>query len=109
MVKGCDILDVIRRIRDLMDERGWTEYRLAKNSSLSPSTIANIFRRNTVPGITTLESICGAFGISLSQFFAEGDFVPLTPEQAELLKKWSLLSQSRKDALIHLLDEMSEL
>ncbi len=101
-------MDVIQRIRGLMDERGWTEYRLAKNCKLPKSTITNIFYRNTIPSVMTLEIICDAFGISLSQFFSEGDFVALTPEQVDLLKKWSLLSKSKKEALIHLMDELGK-
>ena len=73
-------MDTHSRLRQLMAERGWTAYRLAKESGLSESTLANIFKRNTVPSISTLESVCSAFGISLAQFFAEGDIVELTPE-----------------------------
>ena len=68
-------MDVNGRIRELLNERNWTEYKLAKESGLSQSTISNIFKRNTVPSISTLELICGGFGISLSQFFSEGDMV----------------------------------
>ena len=77
-------MDTHERLRQLLDERGWTEYRLAKNCGLSESMIANIYRRNTVPSITTLETICKGFGITLSQFFAEGEMVELTPELKEL-------------------------
>ena len=55
--------DVISRIESLMDERKWTAYRLAKETGLSSSTITNMFRRNTVPSIPTLETICEAFGM----------------------------------------------
>ena len=48
-----------------------SEYRLAKTSGLSDSTIKNIFKWNTQPTIETLETICRAFGITLSQFFAD--------------------------------------
>ena len=48
-------MDTHERLRQLLNERGWTEYRLAKNCGLSESTIANIYRRNTVPSIATLE------------------------------------------------------
>ena len=58
-------MDAKQRIRELMAQRQWSEYRLAIASGLSQSTIANIFSRNTTPSITTLESICSAFGISL--------------------------------------------
>ena len=68
-------MDTNDRLRRLLDERGWTEYRLAKQCGLSLSTIANIYRRNTVPSVATLEVICKGFGITLSQFFAEGEMV----------------------------------
>lgn len=78
-------MDVIQRIDDIMKERGWSYYKLSIESGLSSSTITNIYRRNTVPSITTLEAICNAFGITLSQFFAEEeDFVQLSPEQKEM-------------------------
>ena len=73
-------MDVLERLRRLLDERGWTEYRLAKNSGLSESTIANIFKRNTIPSLPTLEAICKGLGITLSQFFADGEMVEVTPE-----------------------------
>ena len=60
-------MDTLQRLHQLLDERGWTEYRLAKNCGLSNSTIANIYHRNTIPSISTLEAICTSFGISLSQ------------------------------------------
>lgn len=93
-------MDVLERLRGLLDERGWTEYRLAKECGLSESTIANIFRRNSVPSITTLESICGGFGITLSQFFADGDMVELTPQAKELFDNWVTLTPEQKNAVL---------
>ena len=80
-------MDVHVRLRQLLDERGWTEYKLSKQCGLSESTLANIFRRNTMPSISTLEAICRGFGITLSQFFAEGDLVELTPDLKEMFKQ----------------------
>lgn len=34
-------MDAQGRIKDMMVERGWTEYRLAKESGLSHSTVTN--------------------------------------------------------------------
>ena len=73
-------MDTHERLRQLLNERGWTEYRLAKNCGLSESTIANIYRRNTVPSLATLEAICKGFGITMAQFFAEGEMVEISPE-----------------------------
>ena len=92
-------MDVHKRLRQLLNERGWTEYRLSKKCGLSESTLANIFRRNTMPSITTLEAICNGFGITLSQFFAEDEMVELTPELKNLFDKWISLTPEQKDAV----------
>lgn len=96
-----------KRIRQLMDERGWTEYRLAKEAKLSQSTIANIFRRDNAPTLPTLEAVCKAFGITLAQFFSEGnDSIELTEEQSELFKRWNTLSDEQKTLLLALMNTM---
>lgn len=91
-------MDTHERLRQLLNERGWSEYKLAKRCGLSESTVANIFRRNTVPSIATLETICSGFGITMSQFFAEGDMVEITPELKELFENWVNLTPEQKKA-----------
>ncbi len=96
-----------KRIKQLMEERGWTDYRLAKEANLSHSTITNLFKRNNAPTLPTLEVICRAFGITLSQFFAEGGkAVEMTDEQRILFAKWSTLKDDQKQALLALIDTM---
>jgi len=99
-------MDAKARIRELMDERNWSEYRLAIASGLSQSTVANIFNRNTTPSVATLESICAGFGITLAQFFAEGEMVELTAEQREMFMAWSSLSEDEKEAIKRLIEVM---
>ena len=96
-------MDAKERIKELMQERNWTEYRLAIASGLSQSTVANIFNRNTTPSVVTLEAICQGFGITLAQFFAEGDMVELTEEQKEMFNAWSTLTKEQKDVLYQLI------
>lgn len=93
-------MDVLERLQKLMDARGWSMYRLAKESGLTESTISNIYRRNAIPSIVTLESICKGFGITLSQFFAEGEMVGLTPELQEVFENWRTLTPEQKDATL---------
>lgn len=100
-------MDTHERLQQLLKERGWSEYRLAKSCGLSESTIANIFRRNTLPSIATLETICGGFGITLSQFFAEGEMVELTPELKELFDGWVYLTPEQKDAVARVIKAMN--
>ena len=100
-------MDVNKRIRELMAERGWSEYTLREKSGLGQSTINNIFARNTVPKIATLEPIAAAFGMTLSQFFAEGEEAfPLTPEQRELLDDFSALGAEQKKTILNLIRQM---
>ena len=100
-------MDTHSRLRQLMAERNWTAYRLAKESGLSESTLANIFKRNTVPSITTLEAVCSAFGISLAQFFTESEMVELTPELKELFDKWVSLAPEQKQAALQMIQAMN--
>ncbi len=99
-------MDAKARIKELMSERNWSEYRLAIEFGLSLSTVVNIFNRNTTPSVATLESICTGFGITLAQFFAEGDMVELTDEQKEMFCAWSSLSKEQKNVLNQLIRVM---
>ena len=101
-------MDAKAKIKELMQERGWSEYRLAIASGLSQSTVANIFNRNTTPSVATLEIICNGFGITLAQFFAEGDMVELTEEQKEMFAAWSALTREQKDVLAQLILVMKQ-
>ena len=91
-------MDVNDKLRKMLTNRGWTEYKMSKYSGLSESTIGNIFSRNTVPSIATLESICKAFGITLSQFFADDDseLIELNDELKELFNEWMTLSKKQQ-------------
>lgn len=100
-------MDVHRRLHQLLEDRNWTEYRLAKQCGLSESTIANIFRRNTVPSISTLEAICEGFGITLSQFFADGDMVEMTPELKELFDNWISLTPAQKEIALEMIKALN--
>ena len=97
-------MDAQKRIRELMEERRWTDYRLAKEANLSHSTVTNMFNRNNAPTLPTLEAVCRAFGITLAQFFAEGEEVQLTKEQQKLFSKWSTLTDRQKQILLELMD-----
>ena len=101
-------MDVHEKLQYLLDERGWTKYQLARKCGLSDATIANIFRRNTMPSIPTLEAICQGYGITLSQFFAEGEMVELTHDFKEVFDCWAALSPEQKVAAGQMLKAMNQ-
>ena len=100
-------MDTITRIKELMNDRGWSAYRLGKESGLPSSTINNMFKRNNFPTISTLEAICNSFDITIARFFIDMEGHPiLTPEQTQLLSKWDRLPNQQKQALLALMDTM---
>lgn len=100
-----DILGMIRKNREA---RGWTEYQLAERSGLPQSTISSWYKKGMTPSFSSLERICDAFGLTLSQFFADGEqALALTPAQRSMLERWNKLTRSQQTALLALLDTMT--
>ena len=97
-------MDILSRIKTLMEARGWTAYRLASEAGLTESTIQNLSRRNGIPTLPTLEAVCSAFGITLSQFFADDDMVECTSEIKRLMEAWTPLPQEQKEAYLKLME-----
>lgn len=93
-------MDATEKIKFLLDEKGWSAYRLSKECGLSANTILTMLKRNSVPSITTLEAICKAFGITISEFFAEEKMIEVSEDTRELLNYWSTLSQRQKENLL---------
>ena len=108
-VVGAKMKNVLDEITRLRLKRGWSEYELAKYSGLSQSTISTWYRKGQTPTIQTLEKVCSGLGVTLSQFFAEGDdVVALTEEQRMILDHWAALNQNQKKAVMDLLENMQK-
>ena len=65
-------MDTLGRVYDLIAEREMTLYQLARLSDVSPSTLRNTKRREGQLKVETIERICAALGITLSEFFDTG-------------------------------------
>ena len=81
-------MDIKEKLQELMDQRGWSYYRLAKESGISWSTIRNMFKRGTEPTIPTLEALCGGLGISLADLLLGESAAQLGAPELELLRAW---------------------
>lgn len=99
--------DVLQEITRLRLKRGWTEYELSKNANVSQSTISSWYSKGQMPSIPSLDKICKGFGITLSQFFAEGEEPrSLTPDQRDLLDHWSVLTEEQRGLFLSLFKSM---
>ena len=93
-------MEVLEKIEALRKEKGWSINYLAMESGLTQSTLNNLYSRKTEPKISTLRAICGAFGISLSDFFKEEE------NEDELVRRVKILSQENKNALLQLVKNL---
>lgn len=96
-------MDVLARLRQLMLERGWSVYRVAQEAGLSQKTVYNIYYRNAMPSIPTLEALSKAFGMTIAQFFSTEDLVAVTPELKELFNSWITLTPEQKEATLSMM------
>lgn len=94
-------MTILEKIDRLRKERGWSINNLAMEAGLTQSTLNNLYARNAEPKISTLRAICGAFGITLADFFAD-DFENDNKQwlDGQLSYKISQLSETQKKALL---------
>lgn len=100
------MINVLERITYYRTQKGWTEYQLAVESELTQSTISSWYRKDLIPSIPSLEKICNAFGITLSQFFAENEQFTLTDTQYKLIEASGHLSENQMLSLITFLNTL---
>lgn len=100
-------MDIIEKIKRLRDERGWSTNQLALEAELTQSTVSTILTKaNAMPSIDTLIRLCDAFGITLAQFFADGEESELvSPREKVLLGQFRKLPEKKQDAIIELIKE----
>lgn len=89
--------EIIGRIMTLCEARGWSVYRLAKESGITYSTLCTMLHKSNAPSVYTLTRICDGLGISLSEFFdGESTRALMTREETELLELWQNLSDENR-------------
>jgi len=101
--------NVIERIKELCTIRGWTYYRLAKESGIPYSTLTTMLHKTNVPSIPTLLKICDGFHISIAQFFSpEDDTVKLSADEKECLQLWEQLDLTSKTLAVSYMEGLRD-
>lgn len=97
-------MDVSDRIRSLIKEKGFTQKAFAEKVGLSQSFISALSSNRKSPNLETLELICDALGISLSDFFRPFDTskVEIDPFIEVLIWKASALSKDQISLLTNI-------
>lgn len=101
-------MDVLNRILQLRTERNWSEYQLAQKADITQSTISTWYRKKTIPSISSIEKICDAFDITMSEFFIQDDSetVELTNTQRRLLHYTERLNSAQLEHLVQFLESL---
>lgn len=100
-------MNVLEKIEKLRKERKWSIYQLANEAGLTQSTLSNMFARGTCPTIDTLEKICSAFGISLSEFFDDDqNKIYTNKNEVSLINGYRSLTDKEKQAVLQLINTL---
>ena len=100
------MLNIGGRIREIRKQAGLTINQLAETVGIGRVYLSDIERGKNTPSLKTLEAICIALNISLSDFFAE-ERQELGPELRRLIETVKKLSPEQIDQLQKLLKVMS--
>lgn len=93
-------MDIKERINELLEDYGWSRYRLAKESGVSASTIKSLFSKDNAPSFATLEALCKGMNITLSEFFAEDS----ESEQRMFAARYNSLTDKQRQIIDDLID-----
>ena len=77
------------KITSLCEKRDISKYRLSQLSGISQSSLGRIMAQENLPSLITLEKICAALGVTLSQFFQEGNSENLTAGNSNVNAAWT--------------------
>lgn len=101
-------MNVLKKINKMRIDRNWSVYRLSVESGIPQSTLTNMFNRETLPSITTLEWICNAFGITMSEFFREDESDAQSVELSEAVSEFEKLSEADKRFVLKMMCRLNE-
>ncbi|MBC2579697.1 helix-turn-helix domain-containing protein [Clostridium sp. DJ247] len=80
------------KIVELLNEKGWTAYRLCKEANIAQSTLSDILNgKKKNPSANTLTKLAIAFGVSVDEFFKEKDI-----ENKSTYKKEKIINKINK-------------
>lgn len=98
-------MNVLKKINSMRLARGWSIYHLAAVADLPQSTLINMMSRETLPSLATLERLCGAFGVTMSEFFREDAD---NTEGEEFERLYRKLTQEQAKLVVQLMQELSK-
>lgn len=89
------------RVTEFMIKRGFSIYDLAEQSGVTGIAIRDWFTKHHVPSILSLEKISVPLDVEPFEFFCQdGDVMPLSATDKEILKLLGNLTKKQKEAVL---------
>lgn len=99
------------RLIELLNEKGWTPYRLAKEAKMAQSTLSDILNdKNKNPTGTTLQKIATALEVTIDEFFDEDNITENTtlPKKSLTIKEQEKLDKEAQEIVDNLALSLSK-
>lgn len=102
-------MEVKERITQLRKQRGWSLSKLAKEAGISEHAVYNWYNeKNYTPSRDAIEDVCGAFKISLAEFYGDIDIDGLTDSEIKLIELFRKIPASKKATVIEVVKTFAE-
>ena len=90
------MFDIILKLDKLREERGLSIYKLTQVADISQQTYHNWLDGKSSPTLFAFEKILDAMGVSLGEFFMEGNFVEVTEDIKTFFQDYKCLNDEEK-------------
>lgn len=94
---------VLTKIAELREQKGWSIYQLALKSGLATKTIYKWYNEESTPTITALEAVAQTLGISLCELFITGEEIIADEEVKEIISLWKKLPEPKKKLVLEII------
>jgi len=105
-------MDYTERMKQLLDEKGITQGKLAKLTGVKQQTISTWMTKR-YPNLKGIEKICGVLGIGVFEFFMDKDAIlkvyGVTPESLDIARGLDSLTPELKERAIDLINQQLSL
>ena len=96
------------RLRQLRKAKGFSMYKLHKESGLSQGHISDLEKCINQPTIETLQRLLTPMGITLAEFFNEdGDVSILSEREKELVSEFRTLPDDKAELVLQMINALN--
>ena len=97
------MIDIPNRFRKLRSARGFSVYRLARESDVSENYIHKIERGENQPSVYILEKLLACLGVTLPEFLNESTEIMYPSDfERELIESVRTLPAEKASAILHI-------